>query len=65
MGWQLEVLVSFFVGFYKEDGAYEDRLPVIALRNLASPFRFWSRVHVSRHILLVDLAVFLLLLLLL
>ena len=40
---QLEVVLSFFVGFYRDDGGYEDNIALIALRNFASPTRFWFR----------------------
>jgi hypothetical protein len=35
------VLLTFFVGYVREDGGYVDSMSAIAWRNLANPFRFW------------------------
>ena len=39
---QMEVVLSFFVGFYSADMRYCDSLADVACRNLLSPAGFWS-----------------------
>ena len=38
---QMEVVLQFGMGFYGEDGTYQDDLGTIAVRYVSSPFLFW------------------------